>query len=326
MQPISLPLAPPSPQESTVVQSSGPSAVESAITEDIDSSEEIKSITATSQIDSPIVPSNLSSTSESRTAKPVSDRSVRKLLLPIVSTSLGVALLLWLGRQSGLQGQSLQNLFVSSGPSREQIEARMKANANAQFVRYMQQTLALIDQNPQHRQEVASLPDRPAQTNVISPEPVTNRPLPANNRLPTVLERVYIPVYQPPSAASQPSSIPISPPPSSSEVALLPPPPPPSSEVALLPPPPSPQQVAIAPEPVSISPSSVASKATHTLVGILELGKQSAALFDIDGVTQRFRVGDNIGDSGWKLVEISRQEAIMGRNGQLRSIYVGQKL
>jgi len=351
MQSIGLPLAPHSPQESLAVSEVEPPVVqrtpeESALTEKIDSSEEIESVTARSEIDSPIAGEENSSASESRRVKPVGDvsgvvrvalsgdieRSVRKLLLLLVSTCLGVPLLLWLARQGVIEGQGWQSLFVSGrdvvGPSREEIQARIKADADARFVQYMQQTLASIDQNARQRQQVATLPDPPAETNFISPESATNRQFSGLNRLPTVLERVYIPVYQPPRPASQPSPLPLPPPPSSSDVAVLPPPPPLSN--ISLPPPPGP--AAIAPKPISLptpvapDPPPVTSNATQTLVGILELGDRSAALFDIDGVTHRFRVGDNIGESGWTLVDISQQEAIVGRNGQLRSIYVGQKL
>jgi len=341
MQSIGLPLAPPSPQESPVVQTSGPDAVESAKLSEIDSSqeinsitatEEIDSITATEEIDSPLAPTDLSSTSESRTAKPVGDGSVKKLVLLLVSTCLGVPLLIWLSRQGVIEGPG-QSLFVSGrdvvSPSREEIQARIEAEADARFAQYMQQTLASIDENPRQGQQVATLPDRgrPGEINFISPESA-NRQLSGPNRLPTVLERVYIPVYQPPRPASQPSPLPLPPPPSSSDVAALPPPPPLSN--ITLPPPPGPDAIApkpiFLPTPVAPDPPPVTSNATETLVGILELGDRSAALFDIDGVTHRFRVGDNIGESGWKLVEISQQEAIVGRNGQLRSIYVGQKL
>ncbi|MBO1346431.1 MAG: hypothetical protein EBE86_003035 [Hormoscilla sp. GUM202] len=328
MQSVGLPLAPNSPEESPILQRTPPE--ESAITEEIDSitaRSEIDSITARSEIDSPIAPTDISSTSESITAKPVGDRSVRKLILLLASTCLGVPLLLWLGRQGVIQGQGWQSVFISGsdvvGPSREQIQARIEADADAQFVQYMQQTLASIDQNAGQREQVATLPDAPAENNFMSAESATNRQLSGPNRLPTVLERVYIPVYQPPRPASQPSGLPIPPPPSSSDVATLPPPPPLSN--ITLPPPPDP--AGIAPKPISLpTPPPVTSNATGTLVGILALGDRSAALFDIDGVTHRFRVGDNIGESGWTLVEISQQEAILGRNGQLRSIYVGQKL
>jgi len=310
MQSIGLPLAPHFPQESLAVREVEPPVVqrtpaeESALTEEIKSSGEIERITSTSAIDRPIAGEENSSTSESRTAKPVSDvsgdiaRSVRKLLLLLVSTCLGVPLLLWLGRQGVIEGPGWQSLFVSGsdvvGPSREEIQARLEADADARFAQYMQQTLASIDQNARQRQQVATLPGPPAKTNFISPESATNRQFSGLNQLPTVLERVYIPVYQPLRPASQPSPLPLHPPPSSSDVAVLSPPPP-LSNITLLPPSP----IAIAPKPISLptpvapDPPPVTSNATQTLVGIIELGDQSTALFDIDGVTHRFRVGDN---------------------------------
>lgn len=63
----------------------------------------------------------------------------------------------------------------------------------------------------------------------------------------------------------------------------------------------------------------------HTLVGILELGDRSAALFEVNGVARRVNEGESIGGSGWTLVEVANQEAVIRRNGEVRSIYVGQK-
>ena len=65
--------------------------------------------------------------------------------------------------------------------------------------------------------------------------------------------------------------------------------------------------------------------AIHTLVGILELGERSAALFEINGVARRVNIWESIGSSGWALVEVANQEAVIRRNGEVRSIYVGQK-
>jgi len=59
-------------------------------------------------------------------------------------------------------------------------------------------------------------------------------------------------------------------------------------------------------------------------MGLLELGDRSAALFEINGVTRRIHLGESIGSSGWTLVEVANQEAIMRRNGEVRSVYVGQ--
>ncbi|OUL31590.1 hypothetical protein [Nostoc sp. 106C] len=65
---------------------------------------------------------------------------------------------------------------------------------------------------------------------------------------------------------------------------------------------------------------------SHILEGILELGSKSAALFKVDGTTHRFVVGESIGSSGWTLVDVNNGEAIVRRNGEVRSIYTGQKL
>jgi Tfp pilus assembly protein PilP len=61
-------------------------------------------------------------------------------------------------------------------------------------------------------------------------------------------------------------------------------------------------------------------------VGILELGDRSVALFEVDGVPRRVNIGETIGSSGWSLVEVKDGEAIIRRNGEVRSIYTGQSL
>ncbi|AFZ02404.1 type II secretion system protein N [Calothrix sp. PCC 6303] len=66
----------------------------------------------------------------------------------------------------------------------------------------------------------------------------------------------------------------------------------------------------------------------HTLEGVIEsTNKQkSAALFKISGVSRRVEIGESIGASGWTLVEIANGEAVIRRNGEVRSIYAGQNL
>lgn len=81
------------------------------------------------------------------------------------------------------------------------------------------------------------------------------------------------------------------------------------------------------PAPVQQKEQKVASVPTssHVLEGLLELGEQSAALFKVNGVTRRVQKGESIGASGWKLVEVANGEAIIRRNGEVRSIFAGQK-
>ena len=50
------------------------------------------------------------------------------------------------------------------------------------------------------------------------------------------------------------------------------------------------------------------------------------ALFKVDGISRRISLGENIGYTGWVLVEVSNGEARIRRNGEVRSIYTGQKL
>jgi hypothetical protein len=66
---------------------------------------------------------------------------------------------------------------------------------------------------------------------------------------------------------------------------------------------------------------------SHVLQGLLEGAEKgkSAALFSIDGASRRIDIGESIGSSGWTLVGVSQGEALIRRNGEVRSIYAGQK-
>lgn len=66
----------------------------------------------------------------------------------------------------------------------------------------------------------------------------------------------------------------------------------------------------------------------RTLVGVLEGSdpSRSASLFEMNGITQRYYVGESIGSSGWSLVEVSNQYVTVRRNGEVRTISTGQKL
>jgi hypothetical protein len=55
------------------------------------------------------------------------------------------------------------------------------------------------------------------------------------------------------------------------------------------------------------------------------LGDRSAALFEINGVARRIYVGETIGASGWSLVEVVNQQAVIRRNGEVKTIFVGQQ-
>ncbi|MCC3409857.1 MAG: hypothetical protein JGK17_30820 [Microcoleus sp. PH2017_10_PVI_O_A] len=89
---------------------------------------------------------------------------------------------------------------------------------------------------------------------------------------------------------------------------------------------PAPAAAQSAPAPQQpVAAASSAPTSAQTLVGILELGDRSAALFEVDGVARRIYVGESIGASGWTLAEIKNQEAVIRKGGDVRSVFVGQK-
>lgn len=136
------------------------------------------------------------------------------------------------------------------------------------------------------QQATTPTPSPPAIASNSSSSPTASAP---------TVERIYVPVYQAPAAPTV--TLPNLPTVTAPTPATPPAPPPPA-------PTPAPPQ--------------------HTLVGILELGDRSVALFQSNGQTLRLSVGDTIGNDGWQLVQIQNQRAVLRRQGEVRSLTVGQ--
>jgi hypothetical protein len=166
-----------------------------------------------------------------------------------------------------------------------------KPNENQDFLQYIGRAL---DRLAQKDAEIASSQAEPSPAASPSPSP-------------NVIERVYVPIYPSAQTPASPSVTVPAPRPAGSTATAKPATPRPAAS-------PSPSPV-----------PNIAAAADHTLIGILELGDRSAALFEVNGTPQRISIGEQIGSSGWTLVSISNQEAIVRRNGEVRSIYVGQK-
>ncbi len=180
----------------------------------------------------------------------------------------------------------------------EKMSATPPASAEEQkFIAYLQQSLQLIPASSAPSASNPSPPNNVAQPNAraltpMPPPPPTTNVAPRNG----VVERYYYPVY-------------------------------PASPIPQAPPKPAVPK-AVAPPPIArtnpvIAPM-VAAKQPHTLVGVLESGAQSSALFSWDGLTQRIQVGESIGGSGWALSSVSNQKAILSRQGKTRYLEVGQ--
>ena len=271
--------------------------------------------------------------------------SVEKVLLAVGVASLVVMAIMLLSNKTKLALPGWLNFAGSPSAENGQI-----TDSDSQFISYMQRSLEVIDRKTGANQKPATATSTAPSTATaanLPPVPTAGNRTLAQNQAPTVLERVYIPVYPPsapaapsaPSVAARPSipsvarpSVQLPPPPVRSSVPLPPPvtrpsaarPSAPTTPRAAAPSTrlPAPPSIAVPNSPSVQAPAPVAN---HTLVGLLELGARSAALFDVSGVTQRITVGEAIGASGWILVSVANQEAVIRRNGEVRSVYVGQK-
>jgi hypothetical protein len=246
-------------------------------------------------------PSNPSAeTAAAESAKPAK-KNWNSLWLAVLCSSmlLSAGILGFLFRVQLVQGWSLVMGKFSTGTAPvagqppDQAQNQPKGE-NEDFLKYLQQALERLA----HRDaEMLPSPQISPASPDASPQ-VAASPSPS----PTV---VYVPVY--PSASPSPAA---------SGTATAPT----GAPMTGAKPAPSAQ-----PAPVVSPVPNIAAATNQTLLGVLELGEKSAALFEVNGTPQRIEMGEQIGTSGWTLVSIKDQEAIVRRNGEVRSIYVGQK-
>lgn len=141
---------------------------------------------------------------------------------------------------------------------------------------------------------------------------LSNMPLPigANNPFGNVLQQpMYVPVYQPPALNGTNIPSPFALPPVTSNNALD------VSNAA-----PNAQQNQNPPLIQAAAPVP-----SYTLIGVLDLGDRSTAMFDINGSVQSIGVGKGIGNAGWILSRVSQQEITLKRGKEIKTVFVGQK-
>jgi hypothetical protein len=254
---------------------------------------------------------------------------------------------------SQLTSQSLSNPQIPSSVA-------VKADSQLDLVNYMLGALNVIEQRETTNDKITIKPGFPnGDFNQITaatlPVPVAANNVPvATNRLipPNIVERIYIPVYQSPTPKYQLPIVPAVPIPktlpSPSSLAVNNPlinVKKPAIKSIQKPSQVKPSPVAVNTQPLKVAPSNLPTIApvpakeptnmvqqdsvpiySAQLDGLLELGNKSVALFKVDGISRRISLGENIGYTGWVLVEVSNGEARIRRNGEVRSIYTGQKL
>ncbi len=225
-----------------------------------------------------------------------------KILFSIASVYL-MAVIFWLVSQGRLRLFGVNHL---SEPVTTQNSLEEQA-----FIAYLERSLSVIEQKPQ---KLALKQPNPA----VNPSP-NNSP-----SQPQIIERIYVPIYEQNQASANNNQIqtapspvpPLSIPPVATPAAV--PSPPKLSTVPVLSPTNSTNQVAAAPVNVT-SPVG-----NHSLVGLLEAGSQSSAIFTANGSAKRVALGEKIGATGWILKAIQNQQAVISRNGQQLTLEVGQ--
>ncbi len=120
---------------------------------------------------------------------------------------------------------------------------------------------------------------------------------------------MYVPVYQPPNlnGANLPSPLALPPATANSAIDV-------TNAASIARPNLGSTQVAVA-APVP----------SYTLIGVLDLGDRSTAMFDINGSVQSIGLGKAIGNAGWTLSRVSQQEIILKRGKETKTVFVGQK-
>jgi hypothetical protein len=164
----------------------------------------------------------------------------------------------------------------------------------------------------------------PANTTVTNPLPAPTVAVSPSANPPSSGRALAVAGSTSPSTSPSPSPVATSPSPSASPEPKIS-----AREEPAAPAAAAPSAAAVQPASPQAQPAtpsvSTTPTAAHTLVGILELGDRSAALFEVDGVARRIYVGESIGASGWTLAEIKNQEAVIRKGGDVRSVFVGQK-
>ncbi len=228
-----------------------------------------------------------------------------KILLAIAG-SYFLLVVVWLVSQGKLR------VSGTSQPQQQSAsQTKLPSATDAKFIAYLQQSLELIERQPKNFPQPASAPVATVLKVPTAAVPRSSTPQPQNPS--RVVERIYVPIYpQTPSL----NAVPFSPP----QKAVSVPPPPPITPI-----PASVSSVPVLTPGKYLLPTSTPMPASgYTLVGLLESGERSYALFNLNGVTKRLELGEVIGTTGWIFHGIEQQKVIVARNSKARYVEVGQ--
>ncbi len=237
-----------------------------------------------------------SASDDTDTSKPSTDKPTKKkrwgkfVLGAVCLSALTATGIWWMRQQSTLQS--------ATAPAAPVVPTTTMKTEEAAFGEYLKRSLRVISS------------ERSAQAEAQSPSVIATTPgtstgtQTSGTQSNNVIERVFVPLLQPGSGNNQGR---------------------PSNVVTLPPSLPSPSTATTGQSDSTAPVPNIAANNTYELVGVLELGDRSAALFEVNGSSQRVYIGETIGGSGWSVVSINNEEVVVRRNGEVRSIYIGQQ-
>lgn len=245
-------------------------------------------------------------------SKPVKPKSYRfqKFLAIVFGFSTLTAASVWL-----IQRGTVQRFFALATREPTAVATAPKAvpvDTNAQFAQYMKRSLENIERKAANSPTVAlnrTLPSVP-----VAGNPRSN----LSEKTPVVINVPALPAPNPVATAvsKNPQEL-------NQVLTRL------SSALERLSMNPASRSQPVAVAPIAIQPAqATSSEPQRTLRGIAIASDptQSAILFEMNGVTQRYYIGESIGSSGWSVVDISNNYVSVRKNGEVRTISIGQKL
>ncbi len=231
----------------------------------------------------------------------------RILLVAACSSALLAAIMwtinhgIWLGKQSVSVASVTQKVTPNGKPFAEEIR---------------QMLADISDKN----RAIATNPNIGSNIPLMVAPLIGNMPVGTNPFANGMQQPMYVPVYQPPSLnGTNNGNLPPSPlalPPATGNNSLI------VSNYSSNPKPKNSVPVTLTATP---SPSFTAPEISYTLIGSLDLGDRSSAMFDMNGAVQTVGLGKAIGNSGWSLSRVSQQEIILKRGKETKTVFVGQK-
>ncbi|MGK7881618.1 MAG: hypothetical protein AB4060_16195 [Crocosphaera sp.] len=226
-----------------------------------------------------------------------SDRKIPKHLDKVFFGAAGVYFLL-----------ALMWAFYYLSEQKEQKTEQSTPNpGDAEFIAYLQQSLNVINQASTAKTLVNPENKKPSTLPIQPPLPPTPE---------KVIERIYVPMYPPNQSNLTPPSLQPLTPPSNN----IPPAPPLTPPTAVL----TPEQNTVSVPPEIAINNQLPQNTGHQLVGVLESGEESTAIFTFNGISRRFEIGEVVGSSGGILMGVQNQQAIIYHNGQTKYVEVGQ--